>query len=98
MSFTSEQKETVLGLVKERRGIRASTARDTFILAIIESILSELEDEKGLVLDGTNSYHLMFVTDYADWRYKGSPINEWRPIQFRLHNMMIRSGGGTGAV
>ena len=55
---------TVVALVKERLGIR-TTARDTYIAAIVDGVVKELEDEKGLVLDSANPYHLMFVVDYA---------------------------------
>ena len=87
---------TVLSLVKARLGI-STIVRDTYLTAIIEGIIMELETEKGLVLDGANSYHLMFVVDYATWRYqsrdsvKGIP----RHLQFRLHNLLVRSAGGS---
>ncbi|WP_363549557.1 hypothetical protein [Caldifermentibacillus hisashii] len=94
--FTTDQKETTLNLIKERLGIR-SNVRDTYLTAILESVIVELEQEKGLVLDGTNPYHFMFVVDYAEWRYsnKGSMDGMPRHLQFRLHNLMI-SGGGNG--
>ena len=40
---------TVVALVKERLGIR-TTVRDTYIAAIVDGVVKELEDEKGLVL------------------------------------------------
>ena len=85
---------TVLSLVKARLGI-SMTVRDTYLTAIIEGIITELKTEKGLVLDGANPYHLMFVVDYATWRYqsrdsvKGMP----RHLQFRLHNLIVHSVG-----
>lgn len=88
---------TVLTLVKARLG-RSSTIRDPYIMAIIESVMWELEDEKGLALDGANPYHLMFVVDYATWRYQNrdQPGAMPRHLQFRLHNLMIHAGGDTG--
>ena len=59
----------VLELVKARLGI-TTAVRDVYLTAIIEGIIKELTDEKGLVLDGANPYHLMFVVDYATWRYQ----------------------------
>lgn len=86
---------TAVELVKERLGIRSSV-RDTYIIAIVESVITELEDEKGLVLDGANSYHLLFVVDYATWRYQSRDTDGAMPrhLQFRLHNLTIHVGGG----
>lgn len=86
-------REIVLGVVKERLGIR-STARDTYLLAIIDGAITELEDEKGLVLDGANPYHLMFVVDYSSWRYQSRDSDTGMPrhLQYRLHNLVIHIG------
>lgn len=85
---------TVVDLVKERLGIRTNV-RDTYIAAIVDGVMKELEDEKGLVLDGANSYHLIFVVDYAAWRYQSRDSDGAMPrhLQFRLHNLMIHAGG-----
>ena len=84
---------TVLALVKEGLGIRTS-ARDTYLTARVEGELKELEDEKGLVLDSANPYHLMFAVDYVVWRYqsKGSNAGMPRHLQYRLHNLIIHVG------
>ena len=89
----------VLQLVKARIGI-TTAVRDSYLTAIIEGIIKELTDEKGLVLDGANPYHLMFVVDYATWRYQNRDTMEAMPrhLQFRLHNMMIHAGGGASDV
>lgn len=89
----------VLQLVKARIGI-TTAVRDSYLTAIIEGIIKELTDEKGLVLDGDNSYHLMFVVDFATWRYQNRDTMEAMPrhLQFRLHNMMIHAGGGASDV
>lgn len=93
---------TVLGLVKARLGINSSI-RDTYLKAIIDGIIKELEDEKELKLNKDNSYHLMFVVDYVTWRYQsvqstetsftGVPISMPRHLQYRLHNLLIHAGG-----
>ena len=90
---------TVLDLVKARLGI-TTAVRDTYLTAIINGIIKELEDEKGLVLDGANPYHLMFVVDFATWRYQNrdSPEGMPRHLQYRLHNLMIHAGGGASDV
>ena len=90
---------TVLELVKARLGL-TSAVRDTYLAAIIDGIAKELTDEKGLALDGANPYHIMFVVDYATWRYQNRDTMEAMPrhLQFRLHNLMIHAGGGASDV
>jgi len=87
--------ELILQLVKERLGIRTNV-RDTYLTAIINGVVKELEDEKGLVLDGANPYHLIFIVDYSAWRYQNVDKQEGMPrhLQFRLHNLIIHTGGG----
>ena len=82
----------IVSLVKERLGIK-STVRDTYLTAIVDGVIKELEDEKGLVLDGANPYHLMFVVDYATWRYQSRDSDAGLPrhLQFRLHNLIIHA-------
>lgn len=85
---------TVVDLVKDRLGIR-SNVRDTYITAIAYGVIKELEDEKGLAIDLANPYHLMFVVDYATWRYQSRDSDGAMPrhMQYRLHNLMIHAGG-----
>ena len=82
----------IIQLVKERLGIKTAV-RDTYITAIVGGVVTELEDEKGLVLDETNSYHLLFCVDYATWRYQSRDSSGAMPrdLQFRLHNLMIHA-------
>ena len=84
---------TILALVKGRLGI-STVVRDTYLTAIIEAVVKELADEKGLVLDGTNSYHLLFVVDYVTWRYQSRDSEGSMPrhLQYRLHNLFIHVG------
>ena len=90
---------TVVALVKERLGIKTDV-RDTYLTAIVDGVVKELEEEKGLALDGANPYHLMFVVDFATWRYQSRDESGAMPrhLQFRLHNLMIHTGGGAGDV
>jgi hypothetical protein len=87
---------TVVALVKERLGFK-TTVRDIYLTAIVDGVLKELEDEKGLALDRANPYHLMFVVDYSTWRYQNRDSNVGMPrhLQYRLHNLYIHTGGGT---
>ena len=90
---------TVVSLVKERLGIR-STVRDVYLTSIVDGVLRELSDELGLTLDATNPYHLMFCVDFAAWRYQSRDSADGVPkhLQFRLHNLMLHVGGGSGDV
>lgn len=87
---------TVVSLVKESIGIKTNV-RDTIVTAIVKGVIKELEDEKGLKLDKENAYHLIFVVDYATWRYENRKDKGPMPrhLQFRLHNLMVHVGGGT---
>ena len=89
----------VISLVKARLGI-STAVRDTYLTAIVEGVIKELEDEKGLVLDGANPYHLMFVVDYATWRYQSRDKDAGMPrhLQYRLHNLFIHAGGAVSDV
>jgi len=86
---------TVVALVKERLGIKTDV-RDIYLTAIVDGVVKELEEEKGLVLDGANPYHLMFIVDYATWRYQSRDSETGMPrhLQYRLHNLIIHAGGG----
>lgn len=85
----------ILALVKARLGIMTAV-RDTYLTAIVSGILRELEDEKGITLDPGNDNQLMFCVDFATWRYQSRDSTGAIPrhLQFRLHNLIIHSGGG----
>ncbi len=84
---------TILELVKAKLGI-SGTVRNTYLTAIIDGVVKELEDEKGLVLDSANPYHLIFIVDYVTWRYQNRDSDNGIPrhLQYRLHNLMIHVG------
>ncbi|MBS4191194.1 hypothetical protein KHA94_13475 [Bacillus sp. FJAT-49705] len=85
--------DTILSLVKDRIGLR-SNVRDNYLTFIIKGIIKELEDEKGLVIDLANPYHLMFIVDFSTWRYLNRDNMDGIPrhLQFRLHNLIIKCG------
>lgn len=82
--------EKALPLVKARLGITA-TVRDAYLTAIIDGVISELEQVQGLSLDSDDPFLLMFVVDLSTWRYenKGQMDGMPRHLQFRLHNLII---------
>lgn len=87
---------TILTLIKQRLGI-SSNVRDSYINAIIEGVITELEDEKGINLELENMNQIMFIVDYATWRYQNRDSDTGLPrnLQWRLHNLIIHNGGGT---
>ena len=84
----------ILAIVKAKRGI-TSSARDPYLTAIINGIIDELQKEQGIVINETSQAHLMFIADYAEYRYsnRDNPVMP-RHLRFRLNNLKI-SGGGT---
>ncbi|MFN0222115.1 hypothetical protein [Paenibacillus sp. KR2-11] len=84
----------IVGLLKERLGIRTAV-RDTYLEAIVNGVVTELADEKGIRLVASNAAHLMFAVDYATWHYQSRDSSEAMPrhLQYRLHNLMISAGG-----
>lgn len=84
--------DSALQFVKARLGISTSI-RDSYLMAIIEGVESELASVHGIDLDPANNAHLMFVVDYAEYRYSNRDApNMPRHLQWRLHNLVI--GGG----
>lgn len=84
---------TILNLVKARLGI-STNVRDAYLTKIIESIITELEDEKGINIDLDNANHLMFVVDYSTWRYQNRDSTGGMPehLNWRLRNLYISGG------
>lgn len=87
----------ILTLVKARLGI-TTEVRDTYLAAIISGVIDEMEKEKGIKLNANDAHHLMFVVDYATWRYQSRDESGAMPrhLQYRLHNLIISAGGGVG--
>ena len=91
MDETNEDK--ILNLVKATLGYKSSV-RDELLKAIIKSIVDELEIQKRITLKYDNSEHLMFIVDYAVFRYEnkgGGTIP--RNLEYRLRNLIIKFGG-----
>lgn len=84
---------TILELVKARLGI-STTVRDAYLTAIIDGVIKELEDEKGITLQNENQNHLMFIVDYSVWRYQSRDSTGDMPkhLYWRLRNLYLNSG------
>ena len=85
---------TILDLIKARLGIRTEV-RDGYLTEIAKSVIKELEDEKGIVLEAENSNHVMFIVDYATWRYQSRDSTGAMPkhLMWRMKNLFIHNGG-----
>lgn len=81
-----------LKLLKANLGI-STDSRDEYLQAILNSVKDELTNEKGIELDETDNIHVMFLVDYAAWRFRdrGEGVMP-RNIQYRMHNLMIHNG------
>ena len=82
----------VLDVVKARIGI-TSNVRDEYLSKIIEGVIDELENQQGLSIDLDSPHILMFIVDFATWRYQNRDSHDGMPrhLQFRLHNLIISS-------
>ena len=85
--------EDILALVKATLGYK-TTVRDELLTHTIKSVIDELEQEKGIVLDATNSAHVMFVCDLSVFRYenRGGGVLP-RNLEYRLRNLIVKFGG-----
>jgi hypothetical protein len=91
MAETNEDK--ILNLVKATLGYK-SAVRDELLKMIVKSVVDELEIQKRIKLDFENAEHLMFIVDYAVFRYenKGGSVMP-RNLEYRLRNLIIKFGG-----
>lgn len=85
--------DTVLKLVKATLGY-STDVRDMLLKKIIESVVDELEKNKGIVLDEKNNEQVMFICDLVVFRYKnqGASIMP-RNLEYRLRNIIVRYRG-----
>ena len=87
-----------LELLKYRLGI-TTRRRDTYLQQVLTSCESELTKNYGVTLDIENqSDHLMFLVDFAQWRYMNASGAMPRDLQFRLHNLLIEYQRGDNRV
>ena len=84
--------KTVLPLLKARKGI-SSDSRDALLSIIIKGIVDDCKTTHGIDLDEKNNHHVVFVLDWATWKYSHPEDGTTpRSIQFRLHNLVIQEG------
>lgn len=91
MAETNEDK--ILSLVKATLGYK-SNVRDELLKMIVKSVIDELEIQKRIKLDFENAEHLMFVCDYAVFRYENKGAGTLpRNLEYRLRNLIVKCGG-----
>ena len=91
MDETNEDK--ILNLVKATLGYKSSV-RDELLKVIIKSVIDELEIQKRISIKYDNSEHIMFVVDYAVFRYENKGGGTLpRNLEYRLRNLMVKCGG-----
>ena len=89
----AEDIDKILGLVKATLGYKSSV-RDELLKVIIKSIVDELEIQKRITLKYDNAEHLMFIVDYAVFRYENKGAGTLpRNLEYRLRNLMVKCGG-----
>lgn len=86
-----ELKETILQLLKSRLGI-STESKDAILYAIVDGILDECENVRGIQLEEKRYSYILLVLDWATWAYNHPDGGIMpRSIQFRIHNRMIKA-------
>lgn len=83
-------KQLILTLIKQRLGI-TSTVRDAYLLAIIESSLSNLENLRGVSLRLDRPDHMFFIVAYTVWVYQSKDSSGDMPkhLRYDLNNLIL---------
>ena len=88
-----ENEDKILSLVKATLGYK-SAVRDELLKVIVKSVIDELEIQKRITLKYDNAEHLMFIVDYACFRYENKGAGTLpRNLEYRLRNLMVKYGG-----
>lgn len=89
----TENIDKILELVKATLGYK-SAVRDELLKVIVKSVVDELEIQKRITLKYDNSEHLMFIVDYAVFRYENKGAGTLpRNLEYRLRNLIVKCGG-----
>ena len=79
----------IVELLKLKLGI-VSGVMDPRLEHLVEAIIEELTEEKGIAISLDNPRHTSFVTDYAEYRYKNVTEEMPRYLMHRLHNLYLK--------
>ena len=84
------QKADVLNLVKAILGYRTNV-RAMLLEKIIDSVVDELEEVKGIPFDFDNNEIVMYVVDMAVFRYQNLGGGTMpRNLEYRLRNLIVK--------
>lgn len=79
----------IVDLLKLKLGI-VSGVMDPRLEHLVEAIIEELTEEKGIRISLDNPRHTSFITDYAEYRYKNVTEEMPRYLMHRLHNLYLK--------
>jgi hypothetical protein len=86
-----ELNKIILQLLKSRLGI-STESKDAILYAIIDGILDECENVRGIQLEEKRYSDILLVLDWATWKYNHPDEGIMpRSIQFRIHNLMVKA-------
>lgn len=97
MTHDPELINNAVKLVKQREGI-LNNVQDEYINAIVEGVMSELENEHGIKVDLSAMDMFMFVVDMASYRYSNRDSLEGmsKHLEYRLKNFYMQKGNDLG--
>lgn len=91
-------KQEVLELLKADIGI-TTDRQDERLTAMVDGIEKELKERQGITLDIEKRIdHGMFLVDYAKYRYTNQRDPMPEHLRWRLRNLYLGEGRGTGAI
>lgn len=91
-------KQEVLELLKADIGI-TTDRQDERLTAMVDGIEKELKERQGITLEiDARMDHAMFLVDYARYRYTNQRDPMPEHLRWRLRNLYVGEGRGTGAV
>lgn len=91
-------KTEILAILKADIGI-TTDKQDERIGRLIDALIIELDERQGVSLDiATRVDHAMFLVDYARYRYTNQRDPMPEHLRWRLRNLYLGEGRGTGAV
>lgn len=82
-------KDVLLSIIKSKLGI-SSESRDARLLALIDSVISEMDKVHGLKADLSRPDIADFISDWVVWKYSNHDGGAMpRHLIFRLHNLYV---------
>ena len=86
--MAEENGYTTLSLLKMKLGI-STTSRDSYLRVVLDSVKTEMLSNHQIELDELDHHDMMFLIDFAVYRYENTGDGLPRSLQYRLHNMIL---------